>query len=85
MSTEGYTLQVRDDESGRRGIWTRLASDRLDIKSGREGDDCHVALVVGQPITAELIRNLEIALAHGRAPDVCYEETGALWTAEGSK
>lgn len=74
MSTEGYTLQVRDDESGRRGIWTRLASDRLDIKSGREGDDCHVALVVGQQITAGLILDLEKALSHGRAPDVVYQE-----------
>ena len=76
---EDYVLQVRDDPSGLRGIWTRLrpatldgGATRLDIRAGREGHDVRLALVAGQTITAALLAQLLDALSAGRAPDVDY-------------
>lgn len=70
----GWTLEVRDDPSGRRGIWTRSSSpDRLEICAGREGDDAYLDVRVGQLVTPRLLAALRDVLAHGKDPGIEYE------------
>lgn len=70
----GWTLEVRDDPSRIRGIWTRMSSpERLEICAGRQGDDCYVEMLAGQRVTPRLLHDLRNLLAHGRDPFIDYE------------
>lgn len=51
---------------------------KLELCSGREGDDCYISLAVGQVLTSEDLYNLRWLVAHGRAPDVDYIENDHL-------
>lgn len=86
----GWWLQVRDDPSQRRGIWTRETPrfstvvqsfgpiERLEICAGREGDDVYVDLRVGDVITEHLLHQIYAALSCGRSPEICYEENDCV-------
>lgn len=64
----GWVLQVRDDPSGRRGIWTREGEDgRLELCSGREGDDSYLSLCPGQVLSTADLQALVTLLMGGRA------------------
>lgn len=66
-SEPGYILAAMNDPSGRRGIWYRQAdrSDPIDICGGREGDDAHVTLKIGDVITPRMLFDLEDILSRG--------------------
>lgn len=49
---------------GRRGLWFRRdpQTGKMEICAGREGDDAHVVLTVGECLTAETVTSLEECL-----------------------
>lgn len=61
------------DESGRRGIWYRLTKDGVELCAGREGDDDHVLITVGDVVTEETVRKLAGALRTGAWVLECAE------------
>jgi hypothetical protein len=41
------------DSAGRRALWIYKTPSRIELRSGREGDDASVQFKVGQTLTAE--------------------------------
>lgn len=58
MKTEKWQCCSMHDESQRRGIWYRETEEGLEIRGGREGDDCRAVLKKGEVLTEEAIRRI---------------------------
>ncbi len=52
----GYICVTMGDH--RRGLWYRIADAGIEVCAGREGDDDHVKLRVGELVTAQQIAEL---------------------------
>lgn len=73
---DGYHLLAMHDSSGRRGLWVRVASDEIELCSGREGDDAYVKLKLGDEITADTMQDLDdvFAYAISAAMNIVWKE-----------
>ena len=61
MSTnenEAFGCCSMHDTDGRRGIWWRRTPGTIEVCAGREGDDWHVKLSVGDVLTERTIESL---------------------------
>jgi hypothetical protein len=61
----GWILAAMNDPANRRGIWYRKKDDILEVCGGREGDDYHVKLRVGEVIDTKAISDLMDILVTG--------------------
>jgi hypothetical protein len=81
-----WFLLVRDDPSGRRGLWQRgrdldgkivYSAHKMrsvELCAGREGDDCYLKISIGDQVTQEMLCSLLEAIGRARAPEVFYDD-----------
>lgn len=87
---EGYRVVVVPD--GRRGLWARESRERaedgegallrLELAAGREGEDAHASVSVGQTVDARLLHELAEVIGFARwAGEVAADDA---WGADGA-
>jgi len=57
----GWIELVKPD--GRRGVWTRVTDDAVELCAGREGDDAYVKFALGSNVTKENVSDAAAVVA----------------------
>lgn len=77
-SEPGYEEIYKHDK--RRGVWLRTVCDaatmlpaRIDLCSGRDGNDQHVTIEIGQVVTPEMIYKLADVVRYGKDAKASFD------------
>ena len=66
----GWLQLLPFDEAGRRSLWIRVSSDKVELCAGREGDDAYVVL----PLTGAHLSLSDLQELHNLATAAIYSQ-----------